>query len=198
MSVEQLWPLFQVILVDLVLAGDNAIIIGLVAASVPPNLRSKVIFFGIMIAALMRIAFALVTVQLLQITGILLLGGLLLIWICWKLWTEIRRNSLAPRSTEDYQKKSKESLKSAITHIIIADISMSLDNVLAVAGIARNDSFILIVGLAVSIALMAFAATMIAKMLERHGWIAYIGLAVIFYVGITMIWQGALQIFEVI
>ena len=195
---EQFWPLLQVILVDLVLAGDNAIIIALVAASVPTPIRQRVIWIGIAGAALMRIAFALVTVQLLEITGLLLAGGLLLLWVCWKLWRELAKYKLA-EAHRDHQADTADKPKTtanAIFHIILADVSMSLDNVLAVAGVARGDSLILIIGLALSVALMAFAATLVARLLEKHRWIAYAGLAIILYVALSMIWSGTLEVME--
>ena len=195
---EQFWPLLQVILVDLVLAGDNAIIIALVAASVPSSIRQRVIWIGIAGAALMRIGFALVTVQLLEITGLLLAGGLLLLWVCWKLWRELAKHNLA-KAQQDRQPEQtgkRKTTSNAIFQIILADVSMSLDNVLAVAGVARDDSLILIIGLALSVALMAFAATLVARLLEKHQWIAYAGLAIILYVALSMIWSGTLEVME--
>lgn len=194
MSPDQLWPLIQVILVDLMLAADNAIVIGLAAASVPANLRPRVIMFGIAAAAVLRILFALVTVQLLQIVGLLLVGGLLLLWVCWKLWRELRNSR--NRTEEDDRESSVQtkSLRQAVFQIIVADVSMSLDNVLAVAGIARHEPVILIFGLALSVALMAFAATLIARLLERYSWIAYIGLVVILQVALFMIWEGSKEL----
>ena len=195
---EQFWPLLQVILVDLVLAGDNAIIIALVAASVPSSIRQRVIWIGIAGAALMRIGFALVTVQLLEITGLLLAGGLLLLWVCWKLWRELAKHNLA-KAQQDRQPEQTgkpKTTSNAIFQIMLADVSMSLDNVLAVAGVARDDSLILIIGLALSVALMAFAATLVARLLEKHRWIAYAGLAIILYVALSMIWSGTLEVME--
>ena len=194
MSPDQLWPLIQVILVDLMLAADNAIVIGLAAASVPANLRPRVIMFGIAAAAVLRILFALVTVQLLQIVGLLLVGGLLLLWVCWKLWRELRNSR--NRTEEDDRESSVQtkSLRQAVFQIIVADVSMSLDNVLAVAGIARHEPVILVFGLALSVALMAFAATLIARLLERYSWIAYIGLVVILQVALFMIWEGSKEL----
>ena len=195
---EQFWPLLQVILVDLVLAGDNAIIIALVAASVPSSIRQRVIWIGIAGAALMRIGFALVTVQLLEITGLLLAGGLLLLWVCWKLWRELAKHNLA-KAQQDRQPEQTgkpKTTSNAIFQIILADVSMSLDNVLAVAGVARDDSLILIIGLALSVALMVFAATLVARLLEKHRWIAYAGLAIILYVALSMIWSGTLEVME--
>ena len=194
MSPDQLWPLIQVILVDLMLAADNAIVIGLAAASVPANLRPRVIMFGIAAAAVLRILFALVTVQLLQIVGLVLVGGLLLLWVCWKLWRELRNSRPNPQEDDRESSVQTKSLRQAVFQIIVADVSMSLDNVLAVAGIARHEPVILVFGLALSVALMAFAATLIARLLERYSWIAYIGLVVILQVALFMIWEGSKEL----
>ena len=194
MSPEQFWPLIQVILVDLMLAADNAIVIGLAAASVPAALRPRVIMLGIAAAAVLRILFALVTVQLLQIVGLVLAGGLLLLWVCWKLWRELRSRNESNESADEESVAPAKSLRQAIVQIIIADVSMSLDNVLAVAGIARHEPVILVFGLALSVALMAFGATLIARLLERYAWIAYIGLVVILQVALVMIWEGSREL----
>jgi len=194
MSPDQLWPLIQVILVDLMLAADNAIVIGLAAASVPANLRPRVIMLGIAAAAVLRILFALVTVQLLQIVGLVLAGGLLLLWVCWKLWRELRNSRNNTEADDEEPSVQTKSLRQAVFQIIVADVSMSLDNVLAVAGIARHEPVILVFGLALSVALMAFAATLIARLLERYSWIAYIGLVVILQVALFMIWEGSQEL----
>ena len=194
MSLEQFWPLIQVILVDLMLAADNAIVIGLAAASVPAALRPRVIMLGIAAAAVLRILFALVTVQLLQIVGLVLAGGLLLLWVCWKLWRELRSRNESGESADEEPVAPAKSLRQAIVQIVIADVSMSLDNVLAVAGIARHEPVILVFGLALSVALMAFGATLIARLLERYAWIAYIGLVVILQVALVMIWEGSREL----
>ena len=194
MSPEQFWPLIQVILVDLMLAADNAIVIGLAAASVPAALRPRVIMLGIAAAAVLRILFALLTVQLLQIVGLVLAGGLLLLWVCWKLWRELRSRNESTGSADEKSIAPAKSLRQAIVQIIIADVSMSLDNVLAVAGIARHEPVILVFGLALSVALMAFGATLIARLLERYAWIAYIGLVVILQVALVMIWEGSREL----
>ena len=193
-SIELLSAFTQIILVDLVLAGDNAIVVGLVAAGLPAHQRTKVIVIGIVAATVLRIAFALVTVQLLQIIGLLLAGGLLLLWVCWKLWREIKHSVDASNGNVD-DSSNQKTFAQAVTQIILADVSMSLDNVLAVAGIAReHPPMLLFFGLILSIALMAFAATYIARLLQKHMWIAYVGLITIFYVAIVMIWDGGHEV----
>ena len=149
---------------------------------------------GIAAAAILRILFALVTVQLLQIVGLVLAGGLLLLWVCWKLWRELRSRNESRDSADGESVGPAKSLRQAIVQIIIADVSMSLDNVLAVAGIARHEPVILVFGLALSVALMAFGATLIARLLERYAWIAYIGLVVILQVALVMIWEGSREL----
>ena len=188
MLLDQISSLLQVILVDLVLAGDNVIVVGMVAATVAADQRRRVILAGIAMAALMRVGFALVTVQLLNLPGLLFAGGLLLLWVAWKLWQDLR--SSAKKSDSDSSRKS-QSVSHAIFQIALADLSMSLDNVLAVAGIARDHYVILVFGLALSIALMGIGATIVVRALERYHWIGYAGLAVIFYVALSMIWTGA-------
>jgi YjbE family integral membrane protein len=198
----------QVIMIDLVLAGDNAVVIGLAAAGLPPELRRKAILIGIGAATLMRIGFALVATQLLNITGLLLAGGLLLLWVCWKMYEELRaghekleHDAVEALSDSDINADGtvaagapRKTLRQSVTQIIIADVSLSLDNVLAVAGAAREHPTVLIFGLALSIALMGFAASMIARLLSRYRWIAWIGLVIILYVALHMIWEGWLDI----
>ena len=193
--IDQIWPLFQVVLVDLVLAGDSAIVVALAATGVPAAMRQRVIFIGIAGAAITRILFALITVKLLQYPGLLLVGGLLLLWVCWNLWRDLR----APESHVDDQnlKHKTKSVRHAIGLIILADVSMSLDNVLAVAGVARDNTFVLIIGLALSVVLMMCAATVIARLLQKQRWIAYAGLAIILYVATTMIWSEVGEIPEI-
>ena len=190
-----------VIAIDLVMSGDNAIIIGMAANSLPKELRRKAIIYGIMGATVLRIMFAAVAVQLLQVIGLTLAGGLLLSWVCWQMWRELREHkSLAEMEAEAAAASSEDSdqstvsIRRAMRNIIIADLSMSLDNVLAVAGAARDHLEVLIFGLVLSIALMAVASTYIANLLDRYHWISYLGLAVIAYVAGDMIWRGGFEI----
>jgi YjbE family integral membrane protein len=208
-------PLFQVIMIDLVLAGDNAIVVGMAAAGLPKEQRGKVIVIGIAAATVLRILFALVTTQLLLIIGLTLAGGLLLLWVCWKFWRELvhqRRERLREAAkarqelTKDQRRELAEpeealpgatpakTMRQAITQIVIADVSMSLDNVLAVAGAASEHTWVLVVGLVLSVALMGACATFIAWLLKKHHWIAYIGLAIILWVALDMIWRGSMEV----
>ncbi|WP_291866794.1 TerC family protein [Bradyrhizobium sp.] len=204
-SQEALTAFFQVVMIDLVLAGDNAIVIGLAAAGLPKDQRNKAILIGIVAATVLRIAFASVTVQLLQIIGLLLAGGVLLLWVCWKMWRELRTPPHDVDEALDGQDinadgmiagRPSKTLGQAIWQITIADVSMSLDNVLAVAGAARDHPYILIFGLTLSIALMGFAANFIAHLLQKHRWIAYVGLAIILYVALDMCYRGALEVWQ--
>ena len=192
-------------MIDLVLAGDNAIVIGLAAAGLPKDQRNKAILIGIIAATILRIGFASITVQLLEIIGLLLAGGILLLWVCWKMWRELRTpriisrdidEALASRNQADAHLPgaSQKTLGQAIWQITIADVSMSLDNVLAVAGAAREHPLILVFGLGLSIALMGFAANFIARLLQKHRWIAYVGLVIILYVALDMCYRGALEV----
>lgn len=215
-SAAELSALAQVIFVDLVLAGDNAIVVGMVAAGLPAADRRRVIIIGIVAATVMRILFAVITVQLMQVVGLILAGGLLLLWVCWKLWREIedrRKETAAARAVAEAamiggeegeleappeaEAPPRTSLRQATVQIVIADLSMSLDNVLAVAGIAREHTWVLVTGLIFSVAFMGLAAAYIARLLERHHWIAYIGLAVIFYVAVEMIVGGAQAVADI-
>ena len=181
-------------MVDLVLAGDNAIVVGMVAASLPVGERRRIIIIGIAAATVMRVMFAVVTVQIMKIVGLLLAGGLLLLWVGWRLWREIeeQRKRLADSASETgpLETAPVKSTRQAIVQIVIADLSMSLDNVLAVAGIARDHVWVLVVGLALSVTFMGLAAAIIARVLEKYVWIAYVGLLVIVYVAIGMIVDG--------
>ena len=185
----------QVLMIDLVLAGDNAIVVGALAAGLPAEQRKKVILIGVIAALVLRIAFALVVTQLMQIVGLIFVGGLLLIWVAWKMWRELRHTDQSHGSPEiagDEHSglKPAKSFAGAAWAVAVADVSMSLDNVLAVAGAAREHPGILIVGLIFAVALMGLAANIIAKYIERYRWIAYVGLAVIVYVAVKMIYEG--------
>lgn len=188
-----LTALLQVIAIDLVLAGDNAVVIGLAAAGLDPAQRKKAILVGILAATVLRIAFATVAVHLLAIIGLLLAGGLLLLWVCWKMWRELRAGHGDEQAMAN-ENAPKKTFFQAATQIVVADVSMSLDNVLAVAGAAREHPSVLIVGLGLSIALMGLAANFIARLLGKYHWIAYVGLAIILYVSLDMIYRGALEV----
>jgi YjbE family integral membrane protein len=205
LSADALSALLQVIMIDLVLAGDNAIVIGLAAAGLPKEQRAKAILMGIAAATALRIVFALTTTQLLLLgPGLLVAGGLLLLWVCWKMWRELRHTAAEDRAAEealagrDLDAEGsiaagvpRKTFAQAAWQIVIADVSMSLDNVLAVAGAALEHPIVLIFGLVLSIALMGVAASFIARLLQRHRWIAYVGLLIILYVALEMIWHGA-------
>ncbi len=203
----QLEALVTVLMIDIVLAGDNAVVVGMAAAGLPDDQRRKAIFWGIAAATLMRIGFASITVQLLSIIGLIFVGGLLLLWVCWKMYRELR--DTAGHGSEHTTEQSegvdalhgtetpgapRKTLRQAITQILVADVSMSLDNVLAVAGAAKDHPYILIIGLAFSVVLMGVAATFIAKLLDKHRWIAWVGLLLILYVSIQMIYEGTIDI----
>jgi YjbE family integral membrane protein len=181
----------QVIMIDLVLAGDNAVVIGLAAAGLAPERRPRVILVGVLAATAMRIVFALFAVQLLGIVGLLFAGGILLLWVAWKMWRELRGQRHADVGALSVPPKT---FAQAAWQIVLADVSMSLDNVLAVAGAARDHLTALVFGLALSIVLMGFAAGLIARLLSRHRWIAYVGLAIVLYVACDMIWRGGHEV----
>ncbi|MEI6484743.1 MAG: YjbE family putative metal transport protein [Sphingomonadales bacterium] len=194
---EALAAFGQVVLIDVVLAGDNAIVVGALAAGLPAAQRKKVILIGILAALVLRIGFALAVTQLLQIVGLILAGGLLLLWVAWKMWRELRPHSATidpPGDGKDFTASAAppaaKSFAAAAWSVALADVSMSLDNVLAVAGAARQHPDILIAGLVLSVALMGIAANLIAQYIERYRWIAYVGLTVIIYVAGKMIWEG--------
>jgi YjbE family integral membrane protein len=196
---ENWFALANVILIDVVLAGDNAIIVGLAASRVAPELRAKVIFWGIAGAVILRIAFAAVTSQLLQIVGLTLAGGLLLLWVCWKMYRQIQEGMHDPDEIDAQVKSTGEvkeplSYGQAIIQIIIADVSMSLDNVLAVAGAAKGSTLVLVIGLAVAVILMAVASHYIAKLLVKYPWVTWIGLLIIVYVAFDMIYDGSHEV----
>jgi len=179
---------FQVLMIDVVLAGDNAIVVGALAAGLPADQRKKVILIGIIAALVLRIIFALGVSYLLGIVGLVFAGGLLLLWVAWKMWREVREHQSPQEQTADV--KPAKSFAGAAWAVAVADVSMSLDNVLAVAGAAREHPGILIIGLLLSVALMGIAANLIARYIERYRWIAYVGLAVIVYVAGKMIYEG--------
>ncbi len=193
---DQASKLLQILFVDLVLAGDNAIVIGLVASRFSPEYRRKVILYGVGAAVVLRVVFALLTVQLLAIKGLALAGGLLLLWVCWKLWQELREASDISEASDSEMNPGHENppLLSAIFQIIVADLSMSLDNVIAVAGVADGHSGLLVIGLTISILFMMFFANWIANILQKYRWIGYLGLAVIFYVALKLIYDGYLEL----
>jgi YjbE family integral membrane protein len=210
-STEAFSAFVQVIFIDLVLAGDNAVVIGLAASGLPREQRNKAILVGIIAATVLRIIFASITTWLLAIVGLLVAGGILLLWVCWKMWRELR--TTVPEShagqealaDEDLDRSGgvaegapRKTFAQAAWQIIIADVSMSLDNVLAVAGAAREHPIVLIFGLVLSIALMGLAASFIANLLERYRWIAYVGLLIIFYVALRMIWEGSFEVHDAI
>ena len=186
----------QVLMIDLVLAGDNAIVVGALAAGLPPDQRRKVIIIGVLAALVLRIGFALIVTQLLQVVGLILAGGLLLLWVAWKMWRELRdtegqsAGSAEIIGDEHSGLRPAKSFAGAVWAVAVADVSMSLDNVLAVAGAAHEHPGILIVGLIFAVALMGIAANVIAKYIERYRWIAYVGLIVILWVAAQMIWEG--------
>ena len=185
----------SIVFIDLVMSGDNAIIIGMAAAGLPVALRRKAIAIGILVATVLRIVFASVTYQLLSIIGLTLAGGLLLLWVAFQMWREIKAGNLEmPDPNAEGEAGEGKTLRSAVTAIIIADVTMSLDNVLAVAGAAHDAPGMLVFGLVLSILLMAFAANWVASLLERHKWLAYAGLAVVAYVALEMIWRGSHQV----
>ncbi|QUS37303.1 YjbE family putative metal transport protein [Falsirhodobacter algicola] len=186
--------LLQVLFIDVVLAGDNAVVVGMVAAGVDPSIRRKVIVWGIAGAVVLRILLALVAVELLDIVGLTLAGGLLLLWVCWKMYREIRGADDDSDAEDAARKMRGKSFGQAIVQIVIADLSMSLDNVLAVAGAARDHAEVLVIGLLISVVLMGAAATLIARVLHKYRFIAWAGLAVILFVALRMIFDGGEEV----
>jgi YjbE family integral membrane protein len=180
--------LAQVLMIDIMLAGDNAVAVGMAAAGLEPAARRRVILAGLGAAVVLRIGFAVLATQLLSIIGLTLAGGLLLLWVCWKMWRDLRAHR--PEDAARAERPPAKSFMSALVQIMIADLSMSLDNVLAVAGAAREHPALLVFGLLLSIALMGVAAAWLAKVLNRHRWIGYVGLAVVLYVAGHMVWDG--------
>ncbi|CAO3362215.1 YjbE family putative metal transport protein [Azospirillum palustre] len=203
--IPELIALGQVVFIDLVLAGDNAIVVGMAAAGVAREKRARVIFWGIAAAVVLRIGFALAATKVMDIIGLTLAGGLLLLWVCWKLFRELRSQreeaqaaALVADGDGDggaaVPAGGGKSVRTAVWEVIVADVSMSLDNVLAVAGAAREHLWVLAIGLLLSVALMGAAASVIARLLNRFHWIAYLGLLVIVYVAVRMIWQGSIEV----
>ncbi len=201
----ELIALGQVMFIDLVLAGDNAIVVGMAAAGVAKAQRAQVIFWGIAAAVGLRIVFALLTTQLLDVIGLTFAGGILLLWVCWKLYRELREQAEESEGTDLVSDEGVaaeaagggKTMKAAIWQVIVADVSMSLDNVLAVAGAAREHLWVMAIGLLLSVALMGAAASVIARLLNRYHWIAYLGLGVIVYVALMMIYNGGIEVLTV-
>jgi YjbE family integral membrane protein len=197
---QQLLALAQIIVIDFVLAGDNAIVVGLAASRVPAHLRARVILWGVAGAVVLRILFAAVATQLLSIVGLTLAGGILLLWVCWKMYREISVPMVQPALAGHAQGSNVGNAApmigfgAALMQIIVADVSMSLDNVLAVAGAAKGEIWILVVGLTVAVTFMALVSAYIAKLLARYHWITWIGLAIVLYVALEMIWRGGTQV----
>jgi YjbE family integral membrane protein len=195
--IGQTGALAAVLIIDIVLAGDNAIVVGLAAGGLAPEQRRIAIVVGVAAATVLRIVFALVTMDLLEIIGLTLAGGLLLLWVAWKMYRELRRKRAPAVAGEPTPEAvPRKTLTQAVTQIVVADLSMSLDNVIAVAGVAQTQAapWVLVVGLVFSVALMGAAATAIARLLDRYAWIAWVGLAVITVVALRMIWEGSEQI----
>lgn len=193
-GLQELGALASVLLIDLVLAGDNAIVVGMAAAGLGPADRRRAIFWGIAAATVLRIAFASVALQLLAIIGLTLAGGILLLWVAWKLFREIRRDHAAVDGREGQPPPVTKTFWQACLQIVLADISMSLDNVLAVAGAARANWLILAIGLTLSVALMGAASHLVARLLGRYHWISWLGLGLIAVVAIRMIYEGATEV----
>ncbi|MCB2101935.1 MAG: TerC family protein, partial [Rhodobacterales bacterium] len=188
-----------IVFIDLVMSGDNAIIIGLAAAGLPPDLRRRAILLGIMAATVLRIGFSAITYQLLSIIGLTLAGGILLLWVAYKMWREVHGGAFGlPDPDEADPLTHPKTVRGAMTSIIVADVTMSLDNVLAVAGAAHDAPGMMVFGLLLSIALMAFAANLVAKLLEKNRWLAYLGLLVVLYVALEMIWRGSHQVYNAV
>lgn len=186
--------LVQVLMIDIVLAGDNAVVIGMAAARVPQGLRGKVIVWGLAAAVGLRVMLAVIAVSLMKVIGLTLAGGILLLWVCWQFWRDIS----GTKHQEAALLEANAPLRRAITQIVLADVSMSLDNVLAVAGAARDHLDVLVIGLLLSVGLMGAAANLIARLLDRFRWISYLGLFIVLYVALSMIWHGGHDILSAI
>ena len=195
--------LLQILAIDIVLAGDNAIVVGALAAGLPAEQRKKVIMIGVLAALVLRIAFALLVTQLLQIIGLVLAGGVLLLWVAWKMYRELRHTGESSGSDEivgdeHSGARAAKTFAGAAWGVALADVSMSLDNVLAVAGAAREHPWVLVFGLVLSVLLMGVAANIIARYIDRYRWIGWVGLLVILWVAIKMIWEGAHDVLPVV
>lgn len=186
---HELAALAQVLLIDITLAGDNAVVVGLAVAGLPTGQQRRAIVFGIGLATVIRVALGAITLQLLEIVGLLLAGGILLLWVCWKMYRELRE-----RPDEDHAEAKPKSLWQAMTQIALADLSMSLDNVLAVAGASEGHLWVLVTGITVSVILMGVAAGLVAKLLERHRWIAWVGLLIVLWIALKLIWEGGHEV----
>lgn len=202
-GVNQLGTLLSVVIIDVVLAGDNAIVVGMAAAGLPAERRRSIICLGIAAATILRILFAYFAVQLLAIIGLTLAGGVLLLWVSWKMYREIRETRIDEGAATgeagccgSQTRLRRTTPSQALTRIVLADVSMSLDNVLAVAGIARDHFWLLAFGLVLSVALMGAASTWIARLLDRHFWISWVGLGIITFVALRMIWDGSTEILK--
>jgi YjbE family integral membrane protein len=208
---DAVMALIQVVMINLVLSGDNAVVIGLAAAGLPAEQRKRAITIGILTATALRIACASIATQLLQVFGLLLAGGILLLWVCWKTWRELHTTPQDQQGADETLvayapgrggtvagRLPRKTLGIATFRIVVADVSMSLDNVMAVAGAAREHPFVLVFGLLLSITLMGVAADLIARSLQKHRWIAYVGLAIVLYVACEMIYRGAYELTSVI
>lgn len=195
---SQLTALASVVMIDIVLAGDNAVVVGTAAAGLPPEQQRRVIAIGSALALIARVAFALIATWLLGILGLVLAGGLLLLWVSWKIWRDLRSHGdeQAQAAADAATSATPKTFRSAIIQVAVADISMSLDNVLAVAGAARDHPYIMIFGLVLSIALMAVAAGYIAKLIDKYRWVAYVGFAIVLFVALRMIYEGGHEVFD--
>ena len=189
--IPDLLALAQVLFIDLVLAGDNAVVVGMAVAGLPPKDKRNAMIVGIAAATVIRIGLATIALQLLAIVGLMLAGGILLLWVCWRMYREIQPKAHGARKVAP-----AKSVGSAMLQIVLADLSMSLDNVLAVAGAAGGNEYVLAIGLVVSIILMAVAATLIARMLEKRRWIAWIGLLIVLFVALKLVWEGGHEVWH--
>ena len=208
LTIAGLQAFLTVVMIDLVLAGDNAVVIGMAASGLEKHHRGRAILIGVLIATVLRILFALIATRLLTVIGLLFAGGVLLLWVCWKMWRELHAATATNDAHEALSgqdtnadgvvagRPKGKTLGQAVVQIVIADVSMSLDNVLAVAGAAHRHPLILVFGLALSVLLMGVAASLIARLLHKHRWIAYVGLLIILYVAAHMMWEGARQVYD--